>query len=139
MSTHIDKTGMIVIDAYDDYSNFRVLTLSGFESIIGTNLQGEVEIVKLASKIRRLGTWRYTTKNVWPRPQRRLHGHDKLGELNIRLNFDMDSRVFNLSHTMHGFRTPTSSHLKISALFPILKQYIAKTSLPVDGTIFEDV
>lgn len=105
--------------------------------MIRANLQGGVEIVKLASKIRRLGAWRYTTKNVWPRPQRHLYGHDKLGELNIKLIFDMDSRVFSLSRTVHGLGVSTSSHLKTSTLFPILKQYIAKTGFLVDETIFE--
>ena len=67
-----------------------------------------------------------------------MREHDKLGELNIKLIFDMDSRVFRLSRTMHGFRTSTGRHLKTSTMFPILKHYTTKTSLPVDGTIFED-
>lgn len=40
MHANAHKVGILIIDAYDDYSDFRVLTLSGFESMIGTNLGG---------------------------------------------------------------------------------------------------
>lgn len=134
-----DKAGILVIDAFDDYSNFRVLTLSGLESTVGTNIKGEAELVELASKIRRLGAWRYMTKSVWPRSQRRLSGHTKLGELNVKLIFDMNARVLRLNRTMYGFRTSDSCHLKTSVLFPLLRQYVTKTDLHTEGTIFKDV
>lgn len=134
-----EKAGVVGIDAYGDYSDFRILTLSGFEYMIGSDMEGEAEIVELASKIRWLGAWRYTTKRVRYSSYRYLHGHDKLGELNVILIFDTDSRTFSLSRTMRGFRVSTSGHLKASAMYPILKQYIIKTNLAADGTIFEDV
>ena len=137
VDTHIDKAGLLVINVYDDYSDFRVLTLSGFESVIGTNLSGEAELVELASRIRWLGTWRYRTKSVWPRP-RRVHESGKLGELNAKLIFDMDVRAFSLRRSMHGFKACDSSHLKTSDLFQPLNRYVTKTGLPIEGTIFED-
>ena len=131
------KAGILIIDAFDDYSDFRVLTLSGLESTIGTGLKGEAELVELASKIRQLGAWRYRTKNVWPRPRLRLHGHAKLGELNAKLIFDMDARALSLSRAMYGFTASDSGHLKTSALFQPLKQYVTETDLCASGTIFE--
>ena len=136
MHANAHKVGILIIDAYDDYSDFRVLTLSGFESMIGTNLGGEAELVELASKIRRLGAWRYTTKSVWPRPQQRLLGHTKLGELIVKLIFDTDSRTFSLSRAIRNFRASDSGHLRTCAMFLPLKQYATKTGLPVEGTIF---
>ena len=47
--------------------------------------------------------------------QRHPYGHDRLGESNIKLNFDMDSRVFSLNRTVHNFGAPISSHLKIGS------------------------
>lgn len=134
-----DKAGIMVIDAFDDYTSFHVLMLSGLESMIGTNLKGESELVELAAKIRQLGTWRYMTRNVRPRTRRSLRKHTKLGELNIKLIFNMNARTFNLCRTLRGFMTCNSNHLKISALFPPLKQYVTKTNLSIVGTIFEDV
>ena len=138
VNTTRDKVGSLIIDAFDDYSDFRVLTLLGLESEIGVHLKGESELVELASKIRQLGAWRYATRNVWPRSRRRLNEHTKLGELNVKLIFNMDTHVLSLNHTMYGFRAYSSDRLKTSVLFPPLKQYIITTNIYTKGTIFED-
>lgn len=134
-----DKAGILIIDAFDDYTDFRVLVLSGLESTIGIYLEGECELVELASRIREFGAWRYTTRNVWPRPQRRVYGHTKLGELNVEIIFDMNARTLSLGRTMYGFTASCSGRLRNSSLFLPIKRYVTKTGLNVAGTIFEDL
>lgn len=134
--THVGRAGRLIIDFHDGCFDFRVLTLYGFASTIGTNLRGGAEIAELASKIRWLGARRYATRNVWPRPQRRLLGHDGLGYLSVRLDFDAKSRAFSINRTMRGFRDPVCSRLMTSAIFPPLKQYATDAGLPAEGTIF---
>ncbi len=134
--THVGRAGRLIIDFHDGCLDFRVLTLYGFASTIGTNRRGGAEIAELASKIRWLGARRYATRNVWPRPQRRLLGHDRLGYLSVRMDFDAESRAFSINRTMRGFRDPVCSRLRTSAIFPPLKQYVTDAGLPADGTIF---
>lgn len=134
--THMDRAGRLIIDFHDGCLDFRVLVLYGFASTVGTNCRGGAEIAELASKIRWLGARRYATRNVWPRPRRRLLGHDKLGHLSVGLDFDAESRAFSINRTMRGFGDPVCSRLRTSAMFPPLKQYVTDTGLPAEGTIF---